>query len=40
LKSAEYFISAVLPVTFGKMNSILAGSEAVNAISEDAFGGK
>jgi hypothetical protein len=40
VKSAEYFIQAMLPVTRGKMNSILAGSEAVNAISEDAFGGK
>jgi len=39
-KSAEFFIGAMLPTTLGKMNSILAGSEAVNAISEDAFGGK
>ena len=40
VKNAEFFIGAMLPVTWGKMNAILAGSEAVNAISEDAFGGK
>jgi len=39
-KSAEFFIGTMLPITLGKMNSILAGSEAVCAISEDAFGGK
>jgi hypothetical protein len=40
VKNAEFFIGAMLPVTQGKMNSILSGNEAVNAISEDAFGGK
>jgi alkylation response protein AidB-like acyl-CoA dehydrogenase len=40
LKSAEFFVHSILPVTFGKMDVILAaGSEAVD-ISEDAFGGK
>jgi len=40
VKNAEFFIDAMLPVTRGKMNAILVGSEAVNAISEDSFGGK
>jgi alkylation response protein AidB-like acyl-CoA dehydrogenase len=39
-KSAEFFIGTMLPITMGKMNAILSGSEAVCAISEDAFGGK
>ena len=40
LKSAEYFINVILPITHGKMNGILGGCDAVNEISEDAFGGK
>ncbi|QTA81380.1 Acyl-CoA dehydrogenase [Desulfonema limicola] len=40
LKSAEYFIKAVLPVTLGKMNAILNNNGAAIDISEDAFGGK
>lgn len=40
LKSAEYFTCTVLPVTSGKMNSILATNAAVMEISEDSFGGK
>ena len=40
MKSAEYFIKSVLPVTLGKMNAILANNGAVVEISEDAFGGK
>ncbi|MCG6911812.1 MAG: acyl-CoA dehydrogenase [Deltaproteobacteria bacterium] len=40
VKNAEFFIHTVLPVTVGKMNAILDGNDAVNAISEDAFGGK
>ena len=40
VKSAEFFIGVMLPLTRGKMNAILAGNNAVNAISEDAFGGK
>jgi hypothetical protein len=40
LKSAEFFVHSILPVTLGKMDVILtAGSSAVD-ISEDAFGGK
>ncbi len=40
LKSAEFFVNCILPVTLGKMNAILvASSEAVD-ISEDSFGGK
>jgi alkylation response protein AidB-like acyl-CoA dehydrogenase len=40
LKSMQYFIQAVLPVTMGKMDAIMATCEAVVDISEDAFGGK
>jgi len=40
LKSAEYFTCTVLPVTLGKMNSILATNAAAMEISEDGFGGK
>ena len=40
LKSAEYFIFSILPITFGKMESILATNGAVVEIEEDAFGGK
>ena len=40
LKSAEYFTCSVLPVTLGKMDSILALSAAAMEISEDSFGGK
>jgi hypothetical protein len=40
LKSAEFFIHSLLPVTSGKMDAILAGNMAVVDISEDAFGGK
>ena len=40
LKSAEYFTNVMLPVTFGKMDAILAGSSAAVDIPEDAFGGK
>jgi hypothetical protein len=40
LKSVAYFIQAVLPVTMGKMDAIMATCEAVVEISEDAFGGK
>jgi alkylation response protein AidB-like acyl-CoA dehydrogenase len=40
LKSAEFFTNCLLPITLGKMDSILAtGSEAID-ISEDSFGGK
>jgi hypothetical protein len=40
LKSAQYFIQAVLPVTMGKMDAIMATCDAAVEISEDAFGGK
>lgn len=37
IKSAEFFIDTVLPVTLGKINSVLKTSEAAMAIPEDAF---
>ncbi len=40
LKSAEFFIFSILPITFGKMEAILATNSAVIDIAEDAFGGK
>jgi len=40
LKSVQYFIQTMLPVTHGKMISILGGCNAAVEISEDAFGGK
>jgi hypothetical protein len=40
IKSAQYFIQTVLPVTHGKMAAILGGCNAVVDISDDAFGGK
>ncbi|MDA3895513.1 MAG: acyl-CoA dehydrogenase [Desulfobacteraceae bacterium] len=39
VKSAEYFIQAILPVTLGKMASIEAGSKAIAEIPEVSFGG-
>ena len=40
IKSAEFFVHSMLPVTMGKMDTILAGNDAVVKISEDSFGGK
>jgi hypothetical protein len=40
IKSAEFFTLNLLPVTLGKMASILSASNVVNDIPEDAFGGK
>jgi alkylation response protein AidB-like acyl-CoA dehydrogenase len=40
IKSAEYFIQSVLPVTMGKMDAIMAGCSAAVEIGEDSFGGK
>jgi hypothetical protein len=40
IKSAEFFVHSVLPVTRGKMNVILTTNPAAIEISEDAFGGK
>jgi alkylation response protein AidB-like acyl-CoA dehydrogenase len=39
VKSAEYFIQAILPVTLGKMASIEASSKAIAEIPEVSFGG-
>ncbi len=39
VKSAEYFIQAILPVTIGKMASIEASSKAIVEIPEVSFGG-
>ena len=40
LKSLQYFTQVVLPVTMGKMDAIMATSDAAVEISEDSFGGK
>ncbi len=40
VKTAEYFINSILPVTLGKMNAIVEGGKAVIEIEEDEFGGK
>jgi alkylation response protein AidB-like acyl-CoA dehydrogenase len=40
IKSAEFFVHSILPVTRGKMNVILTTNPAALEISEDAFGGK
>lgn len=40
IKSAEFFIHSILPVTRGKMNVILTTNPAALEISEDAFGAK
>ncbi len=40
LKSAQFFVNTVLPVTFGKMDAILACDGAAVEMSEDGFGGK
>ena len=40
LKSAEFFMLNLLPVTLGRMDAILSGSGIANEIPEDAFGGK
>ena len=40
LKSVEFFVHCVLPVTLGKMDAILATNSAVVEIGEDSFGGK
>ena len=38
LKSAQYFMEAILPVTSGKMDSIIAGAKSIVDIPESAFG--
>jgi len=40
VRTAQFFINALLPVTIGRMTAILANDGAVAEISEDAFGGK
>jgi hypothetical protein len=40
IKSAEFFVYTLLPITLGKMNAILAAGSAAVDIPEDAFGGK
>ncbi len=40
IKSAEYFIHSVLPISIGKMIAILNSNPAAVDIAEDAFGGK
>ena len=40
IKSAEYFIQCVLPVTMGKMEAIMLSAPAAVEIEEDSFGGK
>jgi alkylation response protein AidB-like acyl-CoA dehydrogenase len=39
IKTAEYFIQTILPITLGRMDSIEAGSKAVVEIPEASFGG-
>lgn len=39
IKSAEYFIEAILPVTLGRMNAIESNSKAIVDIPEPSFGG-
>lgn len=39
IKSAEFFIYSILPITFGKMKAILAANGAAIEISEESFGG-
>ena len=38
LKSAEFFINAILPITLGRMDTILITTDAALEIPEDAFG--
>jgi hypothetical protein len=40
IKSLQYFVQAVLPITMGKMDAIMATCDAAVEISEDGFGGK
>jgi hypothetical protein len=40
VKSAQFFVHSVLPVTRGKMDVIMAGDTAAIDISDEAFGSK
>ena len=39
VKSAEFFLNSVLPITLGKMEAILATNGAAMEIEESSFGG-
>jgi hypothetical protein len=39
LKSAEFFVHSILPITMGKINAILTTNGAAVEILEDSFGG-
>ncbi len=39
LKSAEFFLNSILPISLGKMKTILVSNGAAVEISEDSFGG-
>ncbi len=39
LKSAQYFLGAILPITLGRMNAVDVGNKAVVEIPEVSFGG-
>ena len=39
LKSVEFFINSILPITIGKMNTILTTNGSAIEISEESFGG-
>jgi hypothetical protein len=40
IKSAEFFINCILPITMGKMEAIMTGSGAAVEIDDKGFGGK
>jgi hypothetical protein len=40
LKSAQFYINSVLPVSIGKMNVIMSGDSSVIDISEESFGAR
>jgi alkylation response protein AidB-like acyl-CoA dehydrogenase len=40
MKSVQYFVNTVLPVTMGKMDAIMANDDAALEISDPSFGGK
>ena len=40
IKSAEYFVRAILPISLGKMDAIMESCAAAVEIDEDSFGGK
>ncbi|MFC1830344.1 acyl-CoA dehydrogenase, partial [Thermodesulfobacteriota bacterium] len=40
VKSAEFFLNSILPITLGKMETILITNDAALEISEDSFGGR